>query len=383
MDKRDKMNALLSGERLDSILQWTMGFENVQLVRKLIPGECCYEGYGEYPDEVAYPFSSMGELRLSKEKKFNEYIDRCAFPVGWGANAAFGHCGPGEFNKTVIEKKDEYFIVRYETGAKKEIRLKPHNVHTFELPVKTEEDLEKLELPDPTNPERYAGFKEDTVWAKNHGEWTIGWVNGFFSGVHYFLRDYAEFFVDLMLESDFAKAMIKKAGDWTLAAAQKMCEAGVDCIGFCDDLGSGQSLLMSTALYREFFWPWHKRICDLVHSYGAVVHMHSHGAIIPVLPDIAAAGVDILNPLDPDDRMPMNDVREIVGPKMVLCGGMNKHFFDWTEDEQAENLRQVVKDGRKYGPFILMDSGGVMESVSRERFDRFLSMSREIRKSQP
>ncbi len=29
-----------------------------------------------------------------------------------------------------------------------------------------------------------------------------------------------------------------------------------------------------------------------------------------------------------------------------------------------ENLKQVVKDGREHGPFILMDSGGVPGNVS-------------------
>ena len=158
-----------------------------------------------------------------------------------------------------------------------------------------------------------------------------------------------------------------------------MCEAGVDCIGFCDDLGSGQSLLMSPSLYREFFWPWHKKLCDLVHEHGAVVHMHSHGAVMPILRDIASAGIDILNPLDPDDQMPMAEVREAVGPKVVLCGGMNKHFFDWSKDDQVEHLRSVIACGRKHGPHILMDSGGIPDSVTRPWFDWFLVTSRELR----
>ena len=107
--------------------------------------------------------------------------------------------------------------------------------------------------------------------------------------------------------------------------------------------------------------------------------MHSHGAILPVAGDLAAAGIDILNPLDPDDQMPMADVRQAVGPRVVLCGGMNKHFFDWSRDEQVSHLRRVLADGRALGPHILMDSGGVPDNVTRPWFDWFLATSRDLR----
>lgn len=382
MNRRDTMKALLAGERLDVTPQWLMAFASTQLAHRLMPVACRYDGYGEYPVEGSYPFSGMGELRLTRQAAFNAHIDRCAFPVGWGANAAFGHAGPGEFNKRVIEKHEDRMVVAYETGAKREIRYTPHNYHTFYLPVGNEDDLMRLELPDPTDPARYRGFAEDIAWAKSHGEWTVGWVNGFFSGVHYFLRPYEEFCADLLLSPDFARAVIATVGNWSLAAARMMCEAGVDCIGFCDDLGSGQSLLLSPAVYREFIWPWHRRLCDLVHAYGAVVHLHSHGAIMPILRDIASAGIDILNPLDPNDHMSMAEVREAVGPTVVLCGGMHTHFFDWSTDEQITHLRAVISEGRKLGPHILMDSGGIPDSVDRPWFDWFCATSRDLRAEQ-
>ena len=172
---------------------------------------------------------------------------------------------------------------------------------------------------------------------------------------------------------------MNRLGEWNLAAARMMCEAGVDCVGLCDDLGSGQAMLISPSIYRELFMPWHRRLCDLVHEYKAVVHLHSHGAILPIAADLAEAGFDILNPVDPDDRMPLADVRELVGPKMVLCGGMSKYFFEWSLDDQARSLEHVVASGRRNGPHLLMDAGGIPENVTKPRFDNFLSVSRELR----
>jgi uroporphyrinogen decarboxylase len=380
MTKRETMQALLAGETLEVCPQWLMAFSSTGLARRLVPAGVWYDGYGEYPERDAYGFGPMGEERLRGEAAFNACIDRCAFPVGWGANAAFGHAGPGEINKRIVETKSEAMIVEYETGVRKEIRFKPHNVHLYGHPVASMADLDRLVLPDPDDPARYAGFAQDVAWAKAQGEWTVGWVNGFFSGVHYFLRDYAEFFMDLLAEPEFARAMTDRLGNWTVTVARRLCEAGVDCIGFCDDLGSGQSMLISPALYREFFLPWHRRLCETVHAFGAVVHMHSHGAILPVVGDLAAAGVDLLNPLDPDDQMPMAEVRQAVGPRVVLCGGMDKHFFDWPLDTQVEHLRKVLADGRRYGPHLLMDSGGIPDNVTRSGFDGFMAASQELRR---
>jgi hypothetical protein len=380
MTNRETMRSLLSGVQPESTPQWLMAFASTGVAQRLMPDGCVYEGYGEYPDADEYPFGPMGESLLARQVKFNTHIDRVAFPVGWGANAAFGHSGPGEFNKRVIDRTEHSIVVEYETGVRKEIRSSPHNVRIFDHPVKSPESLAALELPVPQDPDRYSGFASDVALAKSKGEWTVGWVNGFFSGVHYFLREYAEFLMDLAAEPQFARALIGRLGEWTLAAAGKLCEAGVDCIGFCDDLGSGQSMLISPALYRELIFPWHQRLCRQVHEQGAVVHLHSHGAIMPVAGDLAEAGFDILNPIDPDDQMPLAEVREIVGPKMILCGGMSKYFFDWDRDRQADCLKRVVADGRKLGPHILMDAGGIPENVTRQDFDEFLSMSRATRK---
>jgi uroporphyrinogen decarboxylase len=229
------------------------------------------------------------------------------------------------------------------------------------------------------NDARYQGVREDAAWAKERGLWTVGWINGFFSGVHYFLRDYAEFMMDLLIDPGFAEKLVTLVGKWNLEAADALCRAGVDCVGFCDDFGSERSMLISPDLYHRFFLPWHRRLCDVVHGHGKVVHMHSHGAIRPILPDIAGAGIDMLNPLDPDEDMDFADVRAAVGRKMVLCGGMNKHFFGWDRDTQITAMKETMSLGRKHGPHIYMDSGGIPENAGAERVRQFLRDSKAIR----
>ncbi|UCC88086.1 MAG: hypothetical protein JSV81_01965, partial [Anaerolineales bacterium] len=181
-------------------------------------------------------------------------------------------------------------------------------------------------------------------------------------------------------EPELVDRLLSKLGDWNLKAARMMLEAGVDSIGFVDDLGSGSNLLFRPELYDRFFFPWHRALCELAHSYGAHVHMHSHGNINKILHRIVDTGIDTLNPLDPTEGMSLQAIKERFGDRLTLVGGMNKYIFDQDLDEVRALLHQSVQVGARGGRFILMDTGGIPENLSREKFDSFLEISRCARK---
>jgi uroporphyrinogen decarboxylase len=377
---RERMQATLAGEILDYVPAWTMGFFNAATIRQLIPAELLVDDVVVWPEEDAYGFGPHKTADLDKLMAFNRHIDRVAIGVGQGANHSFGHGGPGEFNARVIEKvAGEYRILEYETGAKAKINYRPHFYHLFDMPVQSIVDVERIALPDPEDAERWRGFSEDLAYLKARGEYTVGWVNGFFSGCHYFFCDYQDFLISLITEPELVDRILSKLGNWNLKAAQVMLEAGVDCVGFVDDLGSGDNLLFRPELYDRFFFPWHRALCDLVHSYGAHVHMHSHGNINRILDRIVETGIDMLNPLDPTERINLEATKERFGQHLTLVGGMDKYIFDQDLDEIEARLRRSVSVGAQGGRFILMDTGGIPENITREKFDAFLEISRQVR----
>jgi uroporphyrinogen decarboxylase len=241
-------------------------------------------------------------------------------------------------------------------------------------------DLEDLHLPDAADDARYSGFAEDVAYFRGRGEFTYGNINGFFSGLHYFLMGYEDVLMAFHVEQDLVRELLRLLGEWNLTAAQKMLEAGVDCIALCDDLGTGESMLISPDTYREFIKPWHTKLNRLVHSYeGRYTHLHSHGNINAVLPDLVEAGFDILNPLDPGDNMNVVDVKARFGATLTLAGGLDKMFFNWPADRCREHLANLVLacGGRGY---MLMESSGVSDDVTSEDWQEFLGVSREVRR---
>jgi uroporphyrinogen decarboxylase len=229
-------------------------------------------------------------------------------------------------------------------------------------------------------PIRWAGFAEDVAWFQARGEFTHGHINGFFSGLHYFLMDFPEVLMGFRLDPPGMRRLIARLGEWNLTAARKMLEAGVDCITLCDDLGTGSGLLMSPDTYREFIKPWHARLNELVHAFpGRFSHLHSHGCIVKIFGDLVDTGFDMINPLDAEERMDLRELKERFGHRITLVGGMHKRFFEWSCADQQQYLSEVISIGRKGGGYILMDCGGIPENVEKPDFDQFLEMSRQIR----
>ena len=372
MTPRERFMAVLAGES-NEIIPWTMGFFDEKLAAELLGEECV-------PSDIIprEDFSYGASPREDWEVKalYAERADIPAVPVGWGHSIAFGHGGPGEFAEKTISRTENRRVTMYETGVYKEVRYNPHFYHHYNYPLESLEDLD-VYLPDPNDPKRYEGLAEEIAYHKDKGRLTYGSLNGFFSGVHYFFYPYDKFLMDLLLQPRAAKELIERLGTYNLQVAEHLLKAGLDILCFCDDLGSDTSLIISPELYRQYFRPWHGELADLCRSYNAILHLHSHGNINPLMEDLYDIGINLLNPLDPSEGMDIAELAERYGDRITFVGGINKHFFNWDENRQWEyldHLFSTVKPG-----FFLMDSGGIPEHVTKDAWDRFTDMRRRLK----
>ncbi len=378
MTKRERMLATLRHEG-GIIPVWSMAFENIETARRILGDDNTPTDI--HPGPAYRPGAATPENR-ARNLRYAEAMDNYVIGVGRGGSFSFGHRGPGEFMERVLERDDRHIVAEHETGVKKETRFSPHFFHYYDYPAMTREAFERMTFPDAGAPERYLGIAEEARFYRKQGYYTYASVNGFFSGLHYFLCPYDELLAQLLLDEDFIDAMLAKLGDFNLTAAENLLRAGVDCITFCDDLGSGSSLLFSPELYDRYFFPWHKALADLCHSYGAHLHMHSHGDIRKVLGRIVDTGVDMLNPCDPYENMDMAALKEAYGHRVTFVGGVHKFFFEWSEDEMEAALRALFTVGGKGGGYIFMDSSGsIPETVSAETYAFYSRTSRRLRRA--
>jgi hypothetical protein len=110
-----------------------------------------------------------------------------------------------------------------------------------------------------------------------------------------FLRGTQSSLIDIMMPDEGARDLLKIIHEFYLEELRFWVSTDVDGIMFMDDWGSQNQLLISPTIWRELFKPLYKEYCDLAHSRGKSVFMHSDGCIIDIYDDIIEIGVDALN----------------------------------------------------------------------------------------
>lgn len=99
------------------------------------------------------------------------------------------------------------------------------------------------------------------------------------------------------------------------------------------------SLLLSPSTIRKLLLPRMTKIIELVHRFGKHVFHHDDGAIRLILPDLLAAGIDILNPIQWRCKgMEREALAKDFGAKVVFHGGMdNQQTMPFSSPEQIRN----------------------------------------------
>jgi len=303
-----------------------------------------------------------------------EFLDN--FIVGVG--------GGGFRIEKTVETEPRWRLVEWETGAVWR-RGTANNAWAREYlayPVECEEDLDGFELPDPDDPERYEGLEKAIGYVRDKGFFPLCDINGFFSGVWYFLRGpLHNVLKDIYSRSRLFERLMAKVGEFNLRAEKNLLERGALMIGWVDDLGYNKGTFMNPKLYEELILPWHQKAIDLAHRYGAFVNVHSHGNINAIVPLLVDTGLDVLNPIGPSDSMDLESLKERYDGKICLQGGLSKHLGFMSLEELRNHLADRIRVGSPGGGFILASEGDLPYEMTSENFAAFTKLSRKYRRN--
>jgi len=315
----------------------------------------------------------MGSLTsLERALKEAEFMDNFIVSVGGG----------GFRIRRTMKAESRWYLAEWETGAVWRMGT-AENVWArqyLEYPVESESDLNRLELPDPDDQDRYQGLEKAIKHVKDRGFFPSCSINGFFSGVWYFLRGPLHIILkDVYYRKEFVEKLIEKIGEFNLRAEKNLLDIGAMMIGWVDDLGYNKGMFMNPKVYEELIYPWHKKAIDVAHRCGAFVNMHSHGNIKAIVPSLVKAKLDVLNPVGPSDNMDLEALKERWGDSLCLQGGLSKHIGYMDPEELINHVADRLRVGSPGGGFILSSEGDLPYEMNRENFKTFLKVSRKYR----
>lgn len=110
------------------------------------------------------------------------------------------------------------------------------------------------------------------------------------------LRGYANLLMDFADKPRELYELAELVVENNLSWIKRSIAVGADGVGFSDDWGTQNALMMHPDKWREFFKPLYKRMFDPIKEAGMLVHFHSDGYIIDIIPDLKELGVDVINP---------------------------------------------------------------------------------------
>ena len=154
-------------------------------------------------------------------------------------------------------------------------------------------------FPDSKRPGRFNKAYERMV---QYGEDKYYIANLFITGfnVMTFLYGFEDTLCDLYTDPQQLEQLADGIFGFEEAVIQEAAGKGFDAVGFFDDWGAQNQLMISPEIWRTFFKPRYKKQFDLCHSLGMDVYFHSCGYVYDIIGDLAEIGVDMMNVSQPN-----------------------------------------------------------------------------------
>ena len=142
----------------------------------------------------------------------------------------------------------------------------------------------------------------------------------------------------------------------------------VDVIGFGDDMGTQNGPQFSPDMYREFFQPRHKELWSAVRRYNPNLrtNLHCCGSIDRLLPDIIAAGINSINPVQINcSGMSPEHLKEAYGKDIAFWGGGcdSNVCMSASPQQVAEHVEKNVRIFYEGSGFIFQHVHNILANV--------------------
>ena len=234
--------------------------------------------------------------------------------------------------------------------------------------------LSSLQVPDPTKEGRMPAYLEvlaetkkiitdSIVSAVAAGPWTtaIG------------LRGANELIMDAMKDPDYVHELMEFCSQVSIAFMEAIMPLKV---GLSYSEAPASCSLISPKMYREFIFPYHKRIVDHFKEKKAGIGLHICGYTDPILEDMVNTGVTNISIDAPSD---LSKAVEVTRGKAVLIGNVNTNlFFSGNREEMKQAIKNCLDTAPNDSGYILASGCEVPGVAPPEKVDWFMELATEL-----
>jgi uroporphyrinogen decarboxylase len=248
------------------------------------------------------------------------------------------------------------------------------------------DDLGSHAWPDPLHPDRSAGIAEQARELFENSPYALyGNVpgNNIFERAWY-MRGLENFMVDLLVNPEFARALMRKITDVHKARTRKfldVCGKYLQIFRTGDDIASQNSLLVSHETYCEMIKPFQKEYFSLIKDHtDAKIIYHICGAVAPLIDDLMEIGVDILNPVQVSSAaIDPAGLKRKYGTGLSFCGAIDtqKVLPTGSPEDVEEEVRNRIRVLGPGGGYLLAAVHNIQSDVPAENIVAMFSAGKK------
>ncbi len=281
----------------------------------------------------------------------------------------------------VIEESQHYIVETTPYGGVRKNHLdRSTTPELIDYGIKTRADWEAAKARLTPNRERLGpAFQGKYEWARTRDLFlAYNVITGFDNLQSYIRTD--EVLPLLLTDPGLIRDMTEAVADLAIEQARLMIREGYqfDGVYIYNDMGYRKAPFFAPRLYRELFQPADRRMFDFFHTQGWQVILHSCGNVRPLVPDLIAAGIDCLNPLEVKAGMDLVELKREFGQDLAFMGGIDVRAMNDSEPGAIEReIAAKIPVAMKGGGYIYHSDHSIPSDVSFAQYGRVLHLVSE------
>jgi hypothetical protein len=189
------------------------------------------------------------------------------------------------------------------------------------------------------------------------------------------IRDIEEWYVSLLIRSDYVREVFRGQTDIAMKNLVMMKEALGDRVDVMyltgTDFGTQRGPITSREIYRDLFMPFFEEMCGWIHENTTwKIMIHTCGGIRPLIDDIIESGFDILNPVQTSaEGMDPQELKDEYGDRVVFHGGgvdTQRTLPYGTPEDVYDEVRDRIRILNKGGGYIFNTIHNIQADVPVE-----------------
>ncbi|MGI5856601.1 MAG: uroporphyrinogen decarboxylase family protein [Candidatus Merdivicinus sp.] len=172
----------------------------------------------------------------------------------------------------------------------------------------------------------------------------------------WYMRGMENLMMDMMTEDPIAEILLNRVTDISCLQAESFARSGADAIFMGDDVGMQRTILMSESLYCTWLKP---RLAKVIRAARAInpdilIIYHSCGFVTPLIPHLIDAGIDVLNPVQPE-CMDFGEIHSQFGDCLSFHGTIGTQTtmpFGTPDEVRRKVFENLEIAGEKGGLFV-------------------------------